>query len=126
MLLSDCVCPGHELRLQCTVVGGLITVWKGSALSDCQYNEIVLQHSRFRDRSPVGECNNGRIVGRGVRRSGNNFTSELIISNLCVNSTLSGNTILCVLYDGLQDIPIDSYTITYPLPIGIHIYTAII
>ena len=22
MVLSDCVCPGHELRLECTVVGG--------------------------------------------------------------------------------------------------------
>ena len=94
MVLSDCVCPGHELRLQCTVVGGVVAVWRASALTDCGHNEILLQHHRFRDGTPVGECNNGRIVAHGVRRVGNNFTSELII-NLDANATLNGNIIEC-------------------------------
>ena len=93
VVLSDCVCLGHELRLQCTVIGGVATVWRRSALRGCKYNEIVLQHNSFGDRVPVGVGNNGGIVGHGVRPSGNNFTSDLIISNLRVNSTLSGNTI---------------------------------
>ena len=49
MVLSDCVCPGHELRLECTVVGGAATNWRGSAF-DClevQLTEIVLRHSQF-------------------------------------------------------------------------------
>ena len=118
----------HKLRLQCTVVRRVTTVWRGNALRDCQYNEIVLRHNSFGDRSPVGVGNNGGIVGHGVRRSGKYFTSELIISNLCVNSTLSvsGNTILCAIDNGIQVILIDIYTFTHPfkLPIGIHIYTA--
>ena len=74
-------------------------MWRGSALRDCKYNEIVLLHNTFGDRVPMGVGNNGGIIGRSLRRSGNNFTSELIIGKLsiCVNSTLSvsGNTILC-------------------------------
>ena len=121
MVLSDCVCPSHELRLQCTVVGGVTTAWRGSALRDCQYNEIVLQHNRFGDRSPVGECNNGGIVAHGVRRVDNNFTSELMINiNLDVNSTLSGNTITCFRDDGTMLMSIGNYTITYPSPTGIN------
>ena len=110
---------GCELRLQCTVVGGTSTVWKGSALRDCPTNEIVLLHSRF----TVVECDNGRIIGCGVRQSGNNFTSKLII-NIDVISTLSGNAIECALDGGINETLIDSYTITYPLPRGIYIYTA--
>ena len=122
MVLSDCVCLSHELRLQCTVVGGVTTVWRGSALRDCQYNEIVLQHNRFSytDRSPaVGECNNGGIVAHGVRRVDNNFTSEINI-NLDVNSALSGNTITCFCDDGTMLMSIGNYTITYPSPTGIN------
>ena len=48
VVLSECVCPGRELRLECTVVGGFATVWSGTAF-DCeaQGNEIVLCHSQF-------------------------------------------------------------------------------
>ena len=121
MVLSDCVCPGRELRLQCTVVGGVNTLWRGSALRDCQYNEIQLQHSRFGDRSPVGECDNGGIVAHGVRRVDNNFTSELVINiNLDKNSTLSGNTITCFRDGGKTLMSIGNYTITYPSPTGIN------
>ena len=55
--LSDCVCPGHELRLECTVVGGG-AVWRGSAF-DCHVtNEIILLHFRFISGTS-GVCNNG-------------------------------------------------------------------
>ena len=47
MVLSDCVCPGHELRLECTVVGVGLTVWRGSAFSDCSGSRLVLRHSQF-------------------------------------------------------------------------------
>ena len=125
MVLSNYGC---ELRLQCTVVGGVGTVWKGSALRDCQNNynnNIVLLHSRFKNGTPEVQCDNGRIIGRGVKQSGNNFISKLII-NLDVISTLSGNTIECTLDSGINETLIDSYTITHPLPRGMHIYTAIV
>ena len=120
MVLSDCVCPGHELRLECTVVGGVNTVWRGSAFRGCSNtnNEIVLRHSLFEHGLAMGECNNGVIVGRSIRQEGDNYTSQLIV-HLNVNSTLRGKTVECIYDDGKCTIPIGNHTIIYPLPLGI-------
>ena len=119
MVLSDCVCPGHELRLECTVVGAGSTVWSGSAFSVCHWNEIVLLHSWFEDGLAVRECNNGviAIVGRSIRQVGDNYTSQLTV-HLNVNSTLRGKTVECFHDDGLKLTSIGDYTITYPSPRG--------
>ena len=63
MVLSECVCPGRELRLQCTVMGGGTTVWRGTAF-DCleQSDEIVLRRFHFESGRATGECNNGMIT----------------------------------------------------------------
>ena len=117
VVLSDCVCPGHELRLECTVVGGANTVWGGSAFSGCSSanNKIVLLHSRFEHGLAVGKCNNGEIIGRGIRQVGLNYTSQLIVY-LNVNSTLRGKTVECFHDDGLyNEVTVDNYTIIYPL-----------
>ena len=117
MVQSDCVCPGHELRLECTVVGAGTTVWGGSAFSS--NNEIVLLHSLFDHGLAVGECNNGAIVGRGIRQVGLNFTSQLIV-HLNVNSTLRGKTVECFHDNGLQATSVGNHTIIYPSPRGIY------
>ena len=101
MVLSDCVCPGHELRLECTVVGDGSTIWWGSAF-DCQ---IFLLHSRFQhDRLSV-ECNNGRIIGRSINTTsdsdGIKYISQLIIQ-LDENDTLDGRTYACAYDNGLN------------------------
>ena len=113
MVLSDCVCPGHELRLECTVVGAGTTVWRGSAFSGCNNNEIVLLHSRLETTS--GECNNGAIVGHGIRQVGLNYTSQLIVH---LNATLRGKSLECFHDDGTKLRSIGNYTITYPSPRG--------
>ena len=98
MVLSDCVCPGHELRLECTVLGGAATIWRGSAF-DCLEisNEIVLCHSQFASGTSRS-CNNGRIIGRSINTTpdsdGIKYTSQLIIQ-LDVNGTLEGRTVEC-------------------------------
>ena len=81
--------PGHELRLECTVVGGGFTVWRGSAFNGCSNNHIQLRHTQFERGTAVGECNDGVIVGHGVKRVNHNFPPQLII-HLDVNSTLEG------------------------------------
>ena len=99
VVLSDCVCPGHELRLECTVVGGGATIWKGS-IFDCTGNcySIILRHSQF-ENGTSGVCNNGRIIGRSINTTsdsdGIKFISQLIIQ-LDVNDTLEGRTVECV------------------------------
>ena len=112
MVLSDCVCPGHELRLECTVLGGGVTTWRGSAF-DCQHNRIVLRHSQFASGTSGG-CNNGRIIGRSINKTsdsdGIKYISQLIIQ-LDVNNTLEGRTVECAHSYNVQTTIIGRHTI---------------
>ena len=114
MVVSDCVCPGHELRLECTVVGGILTVWTGSAF-DCPANEILLRHSLF-ENGISGECNNGRIIGHSINTTsdsdGIKYISQLIIQ-LDESGTLEGGTVECHCDHGLHDILIGTHVISY-------------
>ena len=83
--IIDCVCPGDTVTVtyECTVTGGQgeTTVWKGGAFH-CPSNkhEIELLHSRFTSESEdeaFGYCNDGAIVGRGLRVENNSYTSQL-------------------------------------------------
>ena len=111
-MLSDCVCPGHELRLECTVVGSGFTLWKGSAF-DCVQNRIVLHHSQF-ESGTSAMCNNGRIIGRSINTTsdsdGIKFISQLIIQ-LDESGTLDGRTVECDFLNGTHDIIIGTHVI---------------
>ena len=116
MVLSDCVCPGHELRLECTVVGGAYTVWRGSAF-DCPTlsNRIILRHSQF-EHGTSGECNNGRIIGHSINTTsdsnGIKYISQLIIQ-LDESGNLDGRTVECS-YDNLTHyFTIGTHTVLY-------------
>ena len=115
MVLSACVCPGHELRLECTVVEGIATVWTGSAF-DCttSANVIILLHSQFAGGTLRG-CN-GRIIGRSINTTsdsdGIKFISQLIIQ-LDESGTLEGRTVECHYDDGIHDIVIGTHVISY-------------
>ena len=119
MVLSECVCPGRELRLQCTVVGGLATIWKGAAF-DCPAhgNEILLRHTQFESGGATRVCNNGMIIGLYVNRTfdGPNdsiFTSQLTIHLPLLNTTsntLEGLTVKCIRD---SENVIGNHTITY-------------
>ena len=114
VVLSDCVCPGHELRLECTVMGAGSTVWTGRDF-DCPRfrNEIVLQHSRF-ESGTNRTCN--RIIGRSINTTsdsdGIKYISQLIIQ-LDESGTLEGRTVECVYDDGLVTKVIGMHTINY-------------
>ena len=113
MVLSDCVCPGHELRLECMVVGGGHTIWKGSAF-DCQSstNRIVLRHSQF-ESGASKSCNNGSITGRIINTTSDSdgmiYISQLIIQ-LNMNGNVEGGTVECAHEDGNV---IGTHTINY-------------
>ena len=113
-VLSDCVCPGHELRLECTVVGAGFTIWRGSAFSDCIRNRIVLRHTQFEIGTSEVPC--GGIIARSINTTsdsdGIKFISQLIIQ-LDVNDTLEGRTVECVHNFNAQTNVIGSYTIFY-------------
>ena len=117
VVLSECVCPGRELKLKCTVVGGFSTTWRGTAF-DCpgQGDEILLRHSRFESGTALN-CTNGIIMGRSHNRtfddSNSTFTSQLIIHLPSLNATnnrLEGRTVQCT-RGGVT--VIGTYTIAY-------------
>ena len=64
LILNECVCPGHELRFECTVTGGGFTVWMGSVFDCGEYgNQIYLRHSQFEHGVAIGAQCNGKIIG---------------------------------------------------------------
>ena len=102
VVLSECVCPGSELRLECTVVGGVTTVWRGTAF-DCEGDgdRITLRHSQFDEGRATGVCNNGIIIGHNHNKtSDGRFISQLIIHLPLLNTTndytLDDRTVQCV------------------------------
>ena len=121
MVLSDCVCPGHELRLECTVVGAGFTVWRGSAFNcSSSANRIILRHSQF-EIGTSEMCNNGRIIGRSINTTsdsdGIKYISQLIIQ-LDENDTLEGRTVKCVHLSGTQIIGTQTIIGTHTIIVG--------
>ena len=93
---SQCICPGDELTYECTVEGDDgATVWTGTVF-DCPEteNQLELVHIR-RFLNTTRGCNDGAIVGRGIRVEGGNYTSHLYIT---VDPSMNGKSITC-LYD---------------------------
>ena len=110
--LSQCICPGLELRLQCTVVGGTNTIWTGSALNDCGGGgEILLRHSQFEHGAVVGTCNDDEsVIAQWISKDDQNFTSQLIVY---LDAALNGATVECIFDDGWNEMVTGTYTITY-------------
>ena len=90
----QCFCPGDVETYTCTVVGGGITVWSGTAF-DCTGN-IVLGHALFSGGTAVGDCTSGAIIGSGtsVDTSGAEpcYTSELSVT---ISANMDGPTVAC-------------------------------
>ena len=94
---SSCVPEGDTVVYQCTVtditMGGLSTVWRGSAFACSDIgNTILLTHSLY-GMSITQGCSNGALVGEGIGNNGNDYTSQL---SVMADSDLNGTTIECV------------------------------
>jgi hypothetical protein len=107
MSISDCTCPGYELKLQCTITGIGFIEWRGSAFSDnCT---IRFQISKFKPGTRVESCNGGSIVGHWIERHGHSFITQLTI---LINSTMAGETVQCVHNNLYDDTIIGDHMIT--------------
>ena len=108
---SSCTCPDYTLTYEGTVMGEGSTVWKGSVFDcDSTNNEITLLHSRFNLTNDVApaSCNNGAIVGQGVRVNNNNYTSQI---NVTLRSELVGKDIKCSHDNGTSVSPVGNTSI---------------
>ena len=117
--INDSVCPGDILTFECTVIGGVSTVYKfqSSAFDStmCNTEDIVLLHSRFNSSDSADSKNksctignrNVAIHGQSVRNFNGSYTSQLKIT---LYSSLYGSTIDCVYDNGSMEISVGSYT----------------
>ena len=132
VLNSECICPGRELRLECSVVGGISTTWRGTAFNCPGHsNEITLPHAQFKTGGTTVTCNNGMIIGHNLSRAldfdGSNykFTSQLFIHLPLLNdanNTLDDRTVECIRFNGTTGDVIGNLTIAYArVSNGIHI-----
>lgn len=78
-------------------------MWKGNIVAGC---EIALLHNQF--NTDFGTCNNGAVVGRGVRNESNCYTSQLTV---LVTPDLNGRTIECHSDDGVREILVNFTTL---------------
>lgn len=86
------------MTYECTVTGGLGTIWQGSAINKyCTDSggQILLLHSRFgSETNYLIICGNGTIAGQSVGVENNNrYTSRLTI--ITVSSNILGDTVEC-------------------------------
>ena len=91
----QCSCPVYELKLiyQCSVNGGINTVWDGPDFRcPTSSNEIVLRHSQFIGNSEVIECNDGDIIGQTLFLHNGFYTSQL---NITIENGLNSTAIIC-------------------------------
>ena len=110
VIASTCNCPEYSITYECTVLGGLATVWKGSAF-DCQNsnNEIVLLHNRFNSHDGSQRfCNNGAMVAQSVKTDDIYYTSQLRVT---VTSDLIGKSVECHYDDGIIEEVIQTFLI---------------
>ena len=79
----------------CTVVGGIITVWSGTAF-DCPANNVILVNGQYSGGTAIGTCTSGAIIGNGtsVDTSGAEpcYTSELSVT---ISANMDGQTVMC-------------------------------
>ena len=88
---------------------GDATVWKGTAFSDCDNNDIVLLHNHF--ARATGQCNNGNIIGRSIGIVNGSYISQLEVTVECDPNQLIKKDVECFHDNGAVEMIIDSITI---------------
>ena len=108
---SSCVCSGARLSLECTVSGGIGTVFHGD-IFDCSRtsDEMVLLHSRFSlTGGASSSCNNGAIQGQSVGIV--NSTVYISRLHIDVRNKFINRRIYCSRDDGLTTSLIGNLTL---------------
>ncbi len=92
----QCFCPGDVETYTCTVVGGGVTVWSGTAFDCPPSNIIALAHALYSGGTAIGSCTSGAIIGNGtsVDTSGAEpcYTSELSVT---ISANMDEQTVVC-------------------------------
>ena len=87
------------------------TVWRGTAFSGCDINEITMLHLRFSSYKDgiTGTCSNGYVTVQSVRiEAGNLYISQLKVA---VDVEMGGKSIVCAHDNGTSSYIIGTYVI---------------
>jgi hypothetical protein len=97
------LCPGDVLTTECATMGGLATVWQGTAFQYANVDdEIILRHSQFgRSYSYIISYNNGALVAQGLGVVNDSYISQL---NVTVSLELNNTTVECWHYSTIDTI----------------------
>ena len=108
-------CSGRILTLGCIVNGrpSNSTVWRGTAFSGCDVNEITMLHLWFEiyKKGITGTCSNGYVTGWSVRidhEAGNLYISQL---ETAVDVEMGGKSVVCAHDNGTSSYIIGTYVI---------------
>ena len=85
------VCPEDIIVFDCSVSGGVATVWRGS-IFNCRGNQIVLRHHNF-ENDVSGICNDGDIIAYSSEVANNSYSSRL---NVTVTPEMHNGTVECI------------------------------
>ena len=91
---QGCIAEGKVISYECTVDGGALTLWIGSALPSCPGIFFGLLHTEFTNGVNI-TCNNLTAISVGF--SGTNYTSKLILT---ATAKLNKKIISCAHGDG--------------------------
>ena len=107
---TECVCPGHTVTFQCTVVGIGSTVWQGSAFH-CSESDgsLTLRHQQFANGTLLKYCDGANVVAHAIGVIGNSHLSQL---NLTVSNEVNNKTVECVQDTGTEVIIIGTTAVS--------------
>ena len=89
---QGCIAQGEIISYECTVDGGVVTIWTGSAFN-CSAVSIALLHDQFTQPDRVsGTC--GDLTAMSVGVSGTQYISRL---TLTATTELNGRMVNCTL-----------------------------
>ena len=89
---SNHLCPEDVVVFDCSVSGGVATIWRGS-IFNCHGNQIVLRHHNNFENGVSGICNDGDIVAYSSEVANNSYSSRL---NVTVSSEMHNGTVECI------------------------------
>ncbi len=92
----QCFCPDDVETYICTVVGGGVTVWSGTAFDCPPSNIIALAHALYSGGTAIGTCTSGAINGNGTSLDSSGaetcYTSELSVT---ISANMDGQSVVC-------------------------------
>ena len=89
-----------------------ISVWKGTIFSDCDVNEIIFLHNRFRvTTNKSTHCNTSHITGRSISVENGSYISQLEVIVKPGLDEMPLKNVTCAHDNGTKAIVVDSITI---------------